>query len=304
METARRINELAIPPTLHKLFDNMEHSIKASVAQAAPGVYALYEKALANGTPLSKNFPLMNPFHVLLIALSYLAILLVGRFWMSKLKRPANVKGLQIVHNAFLVLLSLFMCVEGFVQTKIIGGYYWFGNPLDEQTSNGQAIARVMWVFYWSKILEFNDTFIMILRQSFRQVTFLHVYHHTTIFVIWWAVIYYGPGGDAVFSVILNSFVHVIMYSYYLSTTIGYPLNFIKPYITIIQMTQFMLMIIQSLCDVIIDYKGYPRFLVWTLFFYMISLLVLFLNFFLKDRARARQARQGKQTTAVRAKKE
>jgi hypothetical protein len=291
MEAARKLNELIIPPFLSKVIDNTELSIKAFVGQTVPGLLNLYEKALTQGSSLSKGFPLMNPFHVVLILLVYLAVVFVGSFWMGRMKQPANVKALQIIHNAFLVFLSLFMCVEGFYETKVAGGYYWFGNPLDERTNNGKAIARIMWVFYWSKILEFNDTFIMILRKSFRQVTFLHLYHHFTIFAIWWCVIYYGPGGDAVFSVILNSFVHVIMYSYYLSTTIGYPLNFIKPYITAIQMSQFLLMMVQSFCDIVTDYRGYPRFLVWTLFLYMISLLILFYNFFTKDRERARKER-------------
>jgi elongation of very long chain fatty acids protein 4 len=291
MEGVRRLNAYLIPPVLSKHIDNMELSVQNLVQQTFPGLFNLCKDALSRGSILSADFPLMNPFHVVLILLTYLSIVVLCKLFLSRKKQGLNVKGLQIVHNSFLIMLSLFMCVEGFLQTKIIGGYGWFGNPLDEDTNNGKAIARVMWVFYWSKIIEFNDTFIMIMRRNFHQVSFLHVYHHFTIFAIWWAVIYYGPGGDAVFSVILNSFVHVVMYSYYLSTTIGYPLSFIKPYITIIQMTQFMLMILQSTCDVIIDYRGYPRFLVWTLFYYMITLLILFANFFINDRKRAKEQR-------------
>ena len=44
----------------------------------------------------------------------------------------------------------------------------------------------------------------------------LHVYHHASISFIWWMITHTAPGGDAYFSAALNSFVHVLMYTYYL----------------------------------------------------------------------------------------
>lgn len=60
-------------------------------------------------------------------------------------------------------------------------------------------MARILWIYYLSKIPEFLDTIIMALKQNFRQITFLHVYHHLTIFIIWWVVVYYAPGISLVF---------------------------------------------------------------------------------------------------------
>jgi elongation of very long chain fatty acids protein 4 len=74
-------------------------------------------------------------------------------------------------------------------------------------------MAHVVWVFTVSKIYEFLDTvsrflvasvsvtrcptqFIMILRKKDDQVTFLHVYHHATIYAIWWMNCKYLPGGE------------------------------------------------------------------------------------------------------------
>lgn len=45
------------------------------------------------------------------------------------------------------------------------------------------------------QVFEFMDTIIMCLRCRFRQITFLHVYHHASIFAIWWAIVKYYPGG-------------------------------------------------------------------------------------------------------------
>ena len=61
----------------------------------------------------------------------------------------------------------------------------------------------------------------MIARGNLRQVSFLHVYHHVSISLFWWAIAYCAPGGEAWYSLALNSLVHVLMYSYYLLASIG-----------------------------------------------------------------------------------
>lgn len=37
----------------------------------------------------------------------------------------------------------------------------------------------------------------MILKKNDRQISFLHIYHHATIFDIWWMVLFFAPGGDS-----------------------------------------------------------------------------------------------------------
>lgn len=66
-------------------------------------------------------------------------------------------------------------------------------------------MAHYIWVFYVSKIYEFLDTFIMLLKNNLKQVSFLHVYHHATISFMWWMIAHRAPGGDAYFSAALNS---------------------------------------------------------------------------------------------------
>jgi hypothetical protein len=56
----------------------------------------------------------------------------------------------------------------------------------------------------------------MIFKHKFAQVSFLHVYHHSTILPYWWLIVRTTPGGDAWLTAFLNSGVHVVMYSYYL----------------------------------------------------------------------------------------
>src|SRR5947209_12697367 len=66
-------------------------------------------------------------------------------------------------------------------------------------------MAKYIWLFYVSKTFEFMDTFIMVLKKNNHQISFLHVYHHFSIFMIWWFVTFTVPNGESYFSAALNS---------------------------------------------------------------------------------------------------
>ena len=114
-------------------------------------------------------------------------------------------------HNVFLILLSLFMfgnsCYQAYVNK-----YNFWGQGYDVKEKN---MAIGIYIFYISKLYEYFDTYIMLLKGNLNQVSFLHCYHHISISLIWWSIAYSAPGGDAWYSSALNSLVHVLMYSYY-----------------------------------------------------------------------------------------
>jgi hypothetical protein len=65
---------------------------------------------------------------------------------------------------------------------------------------------------HYSRWRHFFDKVCLSWRQNNRQISFLHVYHHaTTFFPVWWAVVKFGPGGEAWFCCMLNSLIHVLM---------------------------------------------------------------------------------------------
>lgn len=45
-------------------------------------------------------------------------------------------------------------------------------------------MGNVLYMFYLSKILDFCDTFFIIVGKKWNQLSFLHVYHHLTIFFV------------------------------------------------------------------------------------------------------------------------
>jgi len=263
--------------------DYLQNIITQNIKTHLPDLYRQANYYLTLGDPRSKEFPLMNPFHVMLITFAYLFVVFLGIILMKFIRMSRFnflTKPLQFFYNMFLVVMSFWIGAEACYQAFAINNYGFVGNPINPSDPKQIGIARVMWAFYASKVIEMADTLFMVLRGSSRQISFLHVFHHSTIFFIWWFVIYYGPGGDAIYSIIINSFIHVVMYFYYMCATVGISLGPVKNLITIIQMFQFVWLMVHSSIYLYQDRQESPRFLVWTLIIYSFVLLLLFLNFY------------------------
>nr|KAF6461783.1 ELOVL fatty acid elongase 5 [Molossus molossus] len=144
-------------------------------------------------------------------------------------------------------------------------------------------IIRVLWWYYFSKLIEFMDTFFFILRKNNHQITVLHVYHHASMLNIWWFVMNWVPCGHSYFGATLNSFIHILMYSYYGLSSVPSmrPYLWWKKYITQGQLLQFVLTIIQTSCGVIWP-CAFPFGWLCFQIGYMISLIALFTNFYIQ----------------------
>ncbi|XP_026666719.1 elongation of very long chain fatty acids protein 7-like [Ceratina calcarata] len=109
-------------------------------------------------------------------------------------------------------------------------------------------IAYVAWAGLGLKAIDLVETGIFILRKKQNQISFLHIYHHITTVWISWLYARYFTYELALTLIVLNCGVHVIMYSYYLLSSFGETMTSvlrpIKPYITLIQMVQFVIMIV------------------------------------------------------------
>ncbi|GBN10894.1 Elongation of very long chain fatty acids protein 4 [Araneus ventricosus] len=120
--------------------------------------------------------------------------------------------------------------------------YNWSCQLVDHSDNPYEVrIAKALWWYYFSKLLEFCDTFFFILRKKNNQLTFLHIYHHSTMFGLWWIGVKWVPGGSSLPGAMANSFVHVLMYLYYTLSAIGpaiQPYLWWKKYLTIIQLVR------------------------------------------------------------------
>jgi elongation of very long chain fatty acids protein 4 len=252
-----------------------------------------YTKSVVH--PFCTKLPLMTPMHVLFAVFAYFAMLPV-LYVIGKATGKLQLKFFGILHNGFLYSVSLYMCVAIGI-TAAASGFTLWNNAVQGDTANGWRLAKLIWLFYVSKLPEYIDTFIMMGKHNFRQVSFLHLYHHSTIFVIWFIVTAETPGGEAYFSAMLNSGIHVIMYGYYLGTAL-FPtgpirrfLNSIKFFITYGQMTQFSLNCVQSMYGIFGTHeKKFPRHMFQLLLVYMVTLLALFGNFLIRNQGAAKKA--------------
>ncbi|XP_037949099.1 elongation of very long chain fatty acids protein-like [Teleopsis dalmanni] len=87
------------------------------------------------------------------------------------------------------------------------------------------------------------------MRKRYDQVSTLHVIHHGIMPVsVWWGV-KFTPGGHSTFFGFLNTFVHIIMYTYYMLAAMGPKVQkylWWKKYLTVLQMIQFVLVMVHS----------------------------------------------------------
>mmetsp|Transcript_7560 Transcript_7560/g.22938 ORF Transcript_7560/g.22938 Transcript_7560/m.22938 type:complete len:211 (+) Transcript_7560:89-721(+) len=179
----------------------------------------LWVSWLGGQSLLSRGFPLMDPVVVPVVCGLYLAFVGIGP--MAVKGRPLSMKPAMRVYNVFMVVLSAYMGTMSLYQAYQAGYKQAFCVPY-AGGKLGADMARLTWIFTFSKIIEFLDTVFMILEGRMRQVSFLHVYHHVTIFTYWFAITWMGPGSDAYFSLAINSYIHVIMYFYYFIASFDY----------------------------------------------------------------------------------
>lgn len=130
-------------------------------------------------------------------------------------------------------------------------------------------------VYWFSKLYELLDTVFMILRHRVKQISFLHVFHHSTITLLADWAYFISPIPAVVPILVLNSAIHVVMYAYYALTALHPLHNFTwKRRITQMQIIQFLIAMVHG-------YLGYMYhgFCIYALL-YGISMLMLFSNFY------------------------
>ncbi|KAI4296261.1 hypothetical protein L6164_036234 [Bauhinia variegata] len=173
-----------------------------------------------------------------LIVLSYLSLtLILSRIPLPTLG-PHLLKSITAIHNLILLLLSLIMAVGCtltiFTHTPHLHWIFCF----PPQTRPTGPLFFWAYIFYLSKIQELIDTLLIILSNSPRRLTFLHVYHHATVLIMCYVWL---QTRQSLFPIALvtNASVHVLMYGYYLLSALGIRPKW-KRIVTDCQIVQFL----------------------------------------------------------------
>jgi hypothetical protein len=147
---------------------------------------------------------------------------------------PSLLYILSVIHNGALVLFSAwtFASLSQILYNNgiVFQSNYYFQNL---------HFDTIVYFFYISKYYEFFDTFLLYLNG--KTPIFLQKYHHIGAVVCWHLCYVYKV--DCIWlPSTANSFVHTIMYSYYLGCLLKIDqVRFIKKYITSLQLIQLII---------------------------------------------------------------
>lgn len=207
-------------------------------------------------------------------------------------RKPYNLNSLLIVYNAIQVCVSIWLVWEA-LDAVWLFKYSFRCEPVDWSVNEEtMRIARGFYIYFWAKMSELLDTIFFVLRKKNNQITFLHLYHHTVMPMVAWGATKYYPGGHGSFIGLINSFVHIIMYTYYMLSAMGPKYQkylWWKRYITTLQLAQFCITFIHSMQLLFYD-CGYPRWSVCIVMPNAVFFYLLFSDFYRKAYSEKKEA--------------
>ncbi|XP_011307825.1 elongation of very long chain fatty acids protein AAEL008004 isoform X2 [Fopius arisanus] len=200
-------------------------------------------------------------------------------------KKPYSLKNLLIVYNFIQVILSAVLVYEGLVSGW--WGDYSFGCQSVDRSHNPKALrmARAVWLYYICKLIEMSDTIFFVLRKKNRQLSFLHIWHHGIMTLTSWIGVRFYPGGQCTLLGLINSFIHIIMYGYYMLSAFGPHMEkylWWKKYLTRLQLVQFSIIFVHNFQHLFLD-CSFPKILSILLMVNSGFFIYLFGSFYIKN---------------------
>jgi len=247
--------------------------------------YYYYDVWNEHGDPRVKSYPFMDggPWNTIFAVCVYLYIVKFAGRQMMKNRKPFELKTPILFYNILLVAVNGFFVYNGSKITNF-GLDSWKCERVNRTSTNPGDLQKIFlgWLFFITKFVDFCDTFFFVLRKRDRQLSGLHVFHHSCMPIFCWIGLKFVPGGNSAFFPLLNSFVHTIMYAYYAMSTFNSlkPYLWWKKYITQMQMVQFVLVIIHSIYSMLIPSCEWPKIFMYLSIFNAFIFFCLFYSFF------------------------
>ncbi|XP_064480147.1 very long chain fatty acid elongase 7-like [Ornithodoros turicata] len=224
-----------------------------------------------------------SPFPIATITVSYVYFVKVcGPRWMLH-RKAYGLRPVILIYNFLAILLSLFF-LGMFCKYAYWDMGYTVLQDVDRSTApTSLKIVRLSWWFYMFKVTELLDTVFFVLRKKNSQISGLHVFHHVVVAWNMWLCVTYGGQAHSMFIVCLNSFVHVVMYTYYFLSALGPAYRrylWWKKYLTMLQIVQFILLLLHSFLvtfskgtyEPLFSYLSFLQgfvFFTWFMYFYI-----------------------------------
>jgi len=249
-------------------------------------VGSLYTRVMVDlRDPRSDGWLLMDSIWptIALSASYYLIVRYIGPRLMKD-REPFNLKYVMLAYNLFQTVFNSWIFYKVFWLWR--DHYSWTCQPVDySQSLHGLAAVDVTWWYFFSKFIDFFDSFFFVARKKFSHLSSLHVVHHGGLPIAVW----FGPkfvgGGHTTFCGFLNSGVHVAMYLYYFLAALGpsiQPYLWWKRYLTRLQMAQFVIFFAHAMQPLFIE-CDYPKIYCWIILGHGVLYFCLFSNFYSKS---------------------
>lgn len=243
--------------------------------------------------PRTQDFFLIgSPWGCLGLVVFYLYFVRdLGPSIMAK-RKPFKLDRVVQIYNAVQIVLCSYVFYKA-IQLAWLRNYRFVCSPVDySYTPEALEIIRVVWLYFMLKVLDLFDTVFFILRKKRNHVSFLHVYHHAGMAIGTWATTKFLPGGHFIFLGTVNSFVHVVMYTYYLATSLRFYKPWWKKYVTQLQLTQFCLLLLHFVLLGWAKDCGFPQWPAAVMIPQNIFMLILFGDFYYKTYIKKPKAEQ------------
>lgn len=207
-----------------------------------------FEDYLNTGDPEVREwFLVKSNFWPITLCMAYLLIIKVIGPAIMRDRKPFELRKTMIAYNLFLVVayatsISIVIYCMQFTEKSFL-----CKNTTVTKENSTYTMATCGWVIYLLKYIEFLDTIFFVLRKKDNLITNLHVIHHFSLPLCGWIFFRTERSGFQAYPIIINSIVHIVMYSYYGLAAMGPSVRkylWWKRYLTIAQMVQFILIIL------------------------------------------------------------
>uniref|UniRef100_A0A1A9VWW7 Elongation of very long chain fatty acids protein n=1 Tax=Glossina austeni TaxID=7395 RepID=A0A1A9VWW7_GLOAU len=235
--------------------------------------------------PRTADLPVASSltYTMALVGLYLLTVLKLGPAFMSN-RKPFEIKRILQIYNVLQIAGNLYIVHQCVVVYLYHPNFNWscFNTAKTDYSPETMAFLTPAVFGYWLKFSDFLETIFYVLRKKRNQVSFLHVYHHSTVFVGCCLYIKYCFASHFTMIPLVNCFVHTVMYTYYLAASLDLKIDFLpwKRRITQLQILQFFFFAVHTLLALANNWCGLSTLILTVLFIQDTYIAVMFANFY------------------------
>lgn len=247
------------------------------------------------------GFLLDSPVPVITFTLSYiLFVVVIGPLFMRN-REPYNLKKVIRLYNLLMVFLAGMLLYKLYDAVDSLDAMMDCSKIFSFSDASAVKIYRMSNFILAVRLSEYLDTIFFTLRKKTSQITFLHVFHHSYVPIYAYWILRTAPVRFNVYIILINSAIHVLMYSYYFLATFqerrdptkkaqkqGFLMTVVnklllfKKYMTQLQILQFVSLAFYAAWFLLQKNNcGVPATYIWSNLLMALGFLGLFMHFYI-----------------------